>query len=133
MPHAFLCRTCGVDLSDFLLETSNLLKRDAAMVHRGFFVRVHETISKQDLLAVKFLDGKGEMVMVQPGDFLLNVEDLRHEMLPSAYFGCCGYQGGPEANAVCPNGHPVATIHSDCWHASVARLIGSAVECVALD
>jgi len=74
---------------------------------------------------------EGADVIVKPGDFIVNVAELRHQMDARATFGCCGYQGGAEPNALCPNGHAVATVHSDCWHAAFARLIGDSVECVA--
>jgi hypothetical protein len=136
MLFAFVCRTCGCDLTDFLSEenqaTLDSAKISGAMIQRGRFVRITGSITKQDFYGMNFAGSEeGAVVVVKPGDFIVNVEDLRHQMHPRAVFGCCGYQGGPGANALCLNGHPVATIHSDCWHAAFARLICETVELVA--
>jgi hypothetical protein len=135
MLFAFICRCCGVDLTDFLseadgavLDPSNI---SGAMIRPGQFVRIHASISKQNVYRITFAAAQeGAAVIVNPGDYIVNVTDLRHKMHPDAAFGCCGYQGGVEPNAQCPYGHAVATVHSDCWHAAFARLIGASVECV---
>jgi hypothetical protein len=136
MKFAFVCRNCGADLTDFLseadaavLDPSNI---SGAMIQPGNFVRIHAPIARQDFYRMTFAPPQeGDAVIVKPGDFIVNVTDLRHQMQSGATFGCCGYQGGIESNAQCPNGHDVATVHSDCWHAAFARLIGDSVECVA--
>jgi hypothetical protein len=136
MLSAFVCRTCGFDLTDFLseddyavLDSSNI---SGSMLQPGKFVRINAPISKQAFYGMTFAGSdEGRVAIVKPGDFIGNAADLRHQMDSRAKFGCCGYQGGSEANALCPNGHPVATIHSDCWHAAFARLIADSVELVA--
>ncbi len=137
MLFAFVCRACGCDVTDFLrevdqaeLDASNI---SGAMIQPGRFVRINASIEKQDFYRMGFAGSQeGTVVIAKAGDFIVNVADLRHEMDQRAVFGCCGYQGGSEANALCPNGHPVATIHSDCWHTAFARLIGDFVEPVAV-
>jgi hypothetical protein len=134
MLFAFVCRTCGSDLTDFLSEEAPAALEFVigdTVVKPGRFVRIMVAMTRQELYRMKFAGSEGSVVVVQSGDYLLNVADLRHQMHPRANFGCCRYQGGAEANALCPNGHPVATIHSDCWHPSVARVIADLVECIA--
>ena len=132
---AFVCRTCGADLTDFLsemdgsdLDPSNI---SGAMIPRGKFVRILAAITKRDFYRMTFAPAElGALTIVEPSDFIVNVADLWHQMHRRAKFGCCGYQGDVEPNAKCQNGHDVATVHSDCWHAAFARLIGDSVDCV---
>lgn len=136
MRFAFVCRTCGCDLTDFLSEEDHVALNSSniggPMIQPGIFVRINSSKSKQEIFGITFADSQeGAVVVVKAGDFIMNVADLRHQMHSQASFGCCGYQGGPESNALCQNGHAVATIHSDCWHAAFARLIGDSVESVA--
>jgi len=136
MLFAFVCRSCGIDLTDFLSEVNSAaldpMNYGGAMLQPGKFVRIQTPISKQDFFRIYFASTQeGSELILMPGDFIVNVSDLRHQMLPRATFGCCGYQGGAESNACCPNGHPVATVHSDCWHAAFARLLGDSIECVS--
>ncbi len=137
MQFAFVCRTCGCDLTDFLSDEdqSSLAPGNirGAMIEPGRFVRITQSIPKQQFFGMTFGSAEeGATAIVRPGDFIVNVADLGHQMQSRAKFGCCGYQGGTEANALCSNGHPVATIHSDCWHAAFARLIGESVDSVAV-
>lgn len=136
VPIAFTCRICGTELTDFLCEVDPAALDHTiggAMVKPGRYVRTPVLMSREHLCRIiKFLNSQGDDIVVQPADFLLNIADLRHQMHARANFGCCGYQGDAEANALCSNGHPIGTIHSDCWHPSVARLIGKAVECVVV-
>ena len=136
MPAVFICTACSVELTDFLNEEALSLytqRIDGMLIPQGCFARVERPISRQDLYGLRFADRlEGELEIVQRGDFLVNVEDLRCEMHRDAQFGCCGYVGDFAPNASCPNRHPVATVHSDCWHSPFARLILGAVAAVYL-
>ena len=54
------------------------------------------------------------------GDVLVNLKDLVETASHPDYrrsTGCCGCDDCDGPNRVCPNGHEVATEHSDCWMA----------------
>ena len=127
---AFCCKECGVAFTDFLRpvsENSLRLTIGSAALPAGHFVRLSDAWRYHDFLTGRsanehYQGADRDVIVFESGDYLLHIADVRHVMVANAAFGCCGYQPRDEINANCPNGHPLGTVHSDCWAASVFRL-----------
>ena len=137
---AFLCRLCGIELTDFLSPADQqalLFRRGEAAVPYGYYVRISRPSSYREFVsessADQYTSPDGDEVAFATGDYLVNSESVRYRMSRGAAYGCCGPQPRGEANAVCANGHEVGTVHGDeCWSPLVFRLLGAAVEVVTV-
>ena len=137
---AFLCKTCGEQLTDFLgsaAEASLDLRAGEAAVAQDRYVELARSWTYRDFIAGVdgsfYVSPDGDIVAFSAGDFLLNVDAVRHAMKAGASFGCCGWQPRDEINATCANLHDIGTVHSDCWASAVLRLRPDLVEKVLLD
>ena len=134
---AFICKACGDELTDFLhrLDEAELKfeRRESAVPAGGYF-EITQPWTYQDFitdggLRGHYISSDGDLIVIEPGDFLLNVADVQHRIAEGAVHGCCGWQPRNEPNATCANGHHVGTLHSDdCWSAIVFRVIGNKVD-----
>jgi hypothetical protein len=132
---AFLCKRCGAELTDFLGELGEedlLFATGEATVPPGHYARLSRSWRYREFVR-GYVSADGDLLAFAAGDFLLNRADVRHQMSGKAVHGCCGWQPRDEPNALCANGHEIGTLHSDeCWSAVVFRLLGQAVEVVAV-
>ncbi|WP_395372991.1 hypothetical protein [Marinicella sp. W31] len=142
MYSAFLCKTCQVDLTDFLknVDESKLsFKSGEHALEKGHYVLLSTNWSYGDFFTNKspschYLSEDGQLTAFTSGDILLNEKDVAFVIKEKAVFGCCGYQPRNEANAHCINGHEIGTVHSDtCWSTLVFRLISDNIVTVKLE
>ncbi len=134
----FVCMACNTELSPFLerIPAASLhLARDTAAVPPGQYAVLASPWSYRHFVTGgqpgSFYSGSdNDVVAFEAGDFLLHPDDVRHLVSKGAAFGCCGYQPREEMNATCPNGHPIGTLHSDCWAAHIFRLSARHVHAV---
>src|SRR5262245_49174518 len=127
----FLCKKCGVELTDFLQELSPeslVFYKGEAAVSKTRYMKVKEPWTYEE-----FVEGRrshsrrgfceSEQVVFQSGDYLLNILDVDHKIARGAFPGCCGWHPTDELNAECVNGHKIGAVHSDeCWSSLVCRL-----------
>ena len=137
----FCCATCGVEITELLAELpepSLRFERGASAIAEGRFIRLSSAWTYRDFLSRRqggrsYLSRDGDATAFEAGDHLLNIEDVEHLVMPKAAYGCCGLQPRDEFNASCRNGHPIGTIHDDCWAASVFRLARGHVKIIDCD
>jgi len=139
---AFLCRRCSSELTDFLRELPEdeiVWEQGRQAVPAGCFVRVVRPWTYRELVTCRhpsmdYAAADGARIAIARDDYLLHAPDVRYEMKPGAFFGCCGLQPRDEANIRCANGHDVGTLHADeCWAPLVLRLIAGMVEQVVVE
>jgi len=136
----FCCAACDVELTEFLTplsETALDFEIGANAVPAGHFVQLSSAWTYRDFLAGRQLGysgapGNHDVIAFEADDLLLHIDDVSHLVMPKAAYGCCGLQPRGELNATCRNGHPIGTIHGDCWAASVFRLAKSRVSVLAV-
>ena len=126
----FSCATCGIEVTEFLTQMPERLMRleaQSSALPVGYFIRLSSSWTYRDFISGRqgghnYLSADGDLVAFEAHDYLLNISDVRHLVSADAVHGCCGLQPRDELNATCPSGHPIGTIHSDCWAASIFRL-----------
>lgn len=137
----FSCATCGIELSEPLCQ----LPEDSLQFTIGDhalpakrFIRLSSPWTYRDFFTGHqaghgYLSPDGSLIAFEAGDYLLNIHDVNHGIFAHSRYGCCGFQPRNELNAHCSNGHPISSLHSDCWAASVFRLahryIGTSERC----
>ena len=126
----FSCAICSIEVTDFLTqmpERSLRIEAESSALPVGYFIRLSSRWTYRDFVTARktgdtYLSADGNLVAFEADDYLLNINDVRHLVSANAVHGCCGFQPRDELNATCLNGHPIGTIHSDCWAARVFRL-----------
>lgn len=103
MKTIFLCKTCGVQLSQKLdgpiLDDQKIYNDQLDHIPLGTF-----GICTVDF-RIQFKD-----------EYLINLNNkINVQYSEYTSFGCCGYDGLDGRNTLCINGHEVATECSDCW------------------
>lgn len=133
---AFICKQCGVSLTDFLEEYPEarlLLETGSEVVPSAAFVRLsaawtyRQFVTGHSLLH-HYVSSDGDVLAFLRGDILVRSTEIRHSVSARASSGCCGPQPRAEANALCQCGHDLGTLHGDrCWSPLVFRIFSHAV------
>ena len=119
MPSAFVCRRCGLELTDFVAVCEGIPSHVASgesVLMRGSFHRLSQNLTYKDFMALSGSGYRGEdseQIAFAAGDWLLHPEDVRYRIKPGASPGCCGWQPRGEFNALCDCGNELGTLHSD--------------------
>src|SRR3954453_303846 len=103
---AFLCKRCDAELTDFLWELDEKglsFHTGEAAVRAGHYVRLSRPWSYREVMT-RYGSADGDKGAFAAGAYLLNVADVRHQMLRGAVHGCCGWQPRDEPNAGCVEG-----------------------------
>jgi hypothetical protein len=137
----FCCATCGVELTDFLtwLPLYQVqLEMNFPALPSGRYAVLDTPWTYRDFVTggktgFSYVSDEGDIICFDSGDYVLNIKDVRHLLGMGATYGCCGLQPRAELNATCVNGHPIGTIHSDCWAALIFRLGRGHVRSFSLD
>jgi len=130
----FTCRRCGIELTQLLRDVPEKALRwivDEAILPEDEFTSMQRVLTYRQLHAqcnMAYSSVDGEAIVIDVGDFLMSPEAAIGTFCEGASHGCCGHQPRSESNFLCANGHPVATLHTDCWLPHIARLCGNSVD-----
>jgi hypothetical protein len=126
----FCCLDCGCELTDLLQpmpDSRLVITAQVPAVASGRYVELDAdweycAFVRRSLGVAALHDAREGLLIFRAGDILLNPADVRHRVAADARHGCCGYDPGNQLNALCPNGHPVGALHTECTLPTVFRL-----------